>query len=69
MKRIGIDLRGSIFDADKGHDSDDRCRQIFEMEMLPNISQRKNATNRSKRFRRRAARLFDVTVYRYRGLI
>jgi len=69
MKRIGIDLRGSIFDADKGYDSDDRCRQIFEMEMLPNISQRKNATNRNKRFRREAARIFDVTVYRYRGLI
>ena len=69
MKRLGIDLRGSILDADKGYDSDDRCRQIFEMQMLPNISQRKNATNRNKRFRRRAAKLFDVTVYRYRGLI
>lgn len=69
MKRIGIDLRGSIFDADKGYDSDDRCKQIFEMKMLPNISQRKNATNRNKRFRRLAAKLFDVSVYRYRGLI
>jgi len=69
MKRIGIDLRGCIFDADKGYDSDDRCGQIFEMEMFPNISQRKNATNRNKRFRRQAAKLFDVDVYRYRGLI
>lgn len=69
MKRIGIDLKGSIFDADKGYDSDDRCRQIFEMGMTPNISQRENATNKNKRFRRRAARLFDVSVYRYRGLI
>ena len=69
MKKIGIDLGGSIFDADKGYDSDDRCRQIFEMGMMPNISQRENATNRNKRFRRKAARIFDATVYRYRGLI
>jgi hypothetical protein len=69
MRKIGIDLKGSIFDADKGYDSDDRCKQIFEMEMLPNISQRKNATNKNKRFRRKAAKMFDVAVYHYRGLI
>lgn len=69
MKRNGVDLKGSIFDADKGYDSDDRCRQIFGMGMTPNISQRENATNRNKRFRRKAARLFDVSIYRYRGLI
>jgi hypothetical protein len=39
------------------------------MEMLPNISQRKNATNKNKRFRRKAAKMFDVAVYHYRGLI
>lgn len=69
MKKLGIDLRGSIFDADKGYDSDDRCRQIFWMGMLPNISQRIDAINRNRRFRRLASRLFDVSVYRYRGLI
>ena len=69
MRNLGIDLKGSIFDADKGYDSDERCRQVFEMQMLPNISQRKNATNCNKRFRRKAAKIFDVTVYQYRGLI
>ena len=69
MRKLGIDLKGSLFDADKGYDSDDRCKQIFEMGMLPNISQRKNAVNRNKRFRRQAAKIFDVAVYHYRGLI
>lgn len=69
MRNLGIDLKGCIFDADKGYDSDDRCRQIFEMGMQPNISQRRNATNKKKRFRRKAAEMFDVDVYRYRGLI
>lgn len=69
MRALGIDQKGSLFDADKGYDSDDRCKQIFEMGMLPNISQRKNAVNRNKRFRRQSAKIFDVAVYHYRGLI
>ena len=69
MRALGIDLKGFLFDAGKGYDSDDRCKQIFGMGMLPNISQRKNATNKNKRFRRQAAKIFDVAVYRYRGLI
>ncbi len=48
MKKHGMDLKGLLFDADKEYDSDYRCRQIFEMGMLPNISQRKNATNKNK---------------------
>jgi hypothetical protein len=39
------------------------------MEILPNISERGNVTNRNKRFRRKAAEMFDVDIYRYCGLI
>ncbi len=69
MKKFGMYFPGSVFNADRGYDSDELCRQVFEMGMRPNIKQRRGAVNRTKRFRRRAAWMFDTDVYRYRGLI
>ena len=69
MKKLGMSCRDSIFCADRGYDSDESCKMIFGMGMIPNIKQRWGATNRGKPFRRRAAALFDESIYRYRGLI
>jgi hypothetical protein len=41
LKKCGIDLAGSIFNADKGYDGEDNYyRSIFGMRMLPDIKQR-----------------------------
>ena len=69
IRRLGIPVRGSVFCADRGYDSDENCRAVFGMGMIPHIKQRKNATNRGKRYRRQAGRMFDEEVYRYRGLV
>lgn len=63
-------MEGSIFNADKAYDSDKNCMLIYDKGMKPNIKQRgKEGTNRSLRFRRRAAEEFNDALYRYRGLV
>jgi hypothetical protein len=63
-------MEDSIFDADKGYDSDRTCELVYGKMMKPNIKQRETeGANRGLRFRRRAAEEFDEAVYRYRGLI
>jgi hypothetical protein len=42
---------------------------IFNMEMLPNIKQRTNTKNKNKKYRKKAAGIFNVSIYHYRGLI
>jgi hypothetical protein len=47
LKKCGIDLAGSIFNADKGYDGEDNYyRSIFGMRMLPNIKQRERERER-----------------------
>jgi hypothetical protein len=67
----GIDLAGSIFNADRGYDGEDNYRSVFGMHMLPNIKQRINARNKGKKmeYRKKASKIFNVSVYDYRGLI
>ena len=60
MRRQGLDLSGRFFDGDKGYDSDENCEMLFEMGFIPNIKQRKDAVNRGKPSRSKAARLFDL---------
>ncbi len=63
-------MEGSIFNADKGYDSDWNCMLVYAKGMKPNIKQRKTeGTNRGLRYRRRAAEEFNDAVYRYRGLV
>ena len=69
MRRQRLDLSGRFFDGDKGYDSDENCEMLFEMGFIPNIKQRKDAVNRGKPSRSKAARLFDQNEYRKRGMI
>jgi hypothetical protein len=43
LKKCGVDLAGSIFNADRGYDGNKNFQSVFDMNMLPNIKQRKNA--------------------------
>ena len=69
IKRRGFDFAGHFFDGDRGYDSDDNCEKLFWMGMIPNIRQRKDAVNRGKPCRKKAARLFNDDEYRKRALI
>lgn len=63
-------LEGSVFDADRGYDSDRNCRLAMEKGMKPNIKQRKTGgANRGLPFRKKAALMFDLEVYHFRGLV
>ena len=71
LKKCGVDLAGSIFNADRGYDGDKNFQSIFGMEMLPNIKQRINARNKGKNreYRKKASKIFNISLYHYRGLI
>ncbi len=68
IKKTGIAFAGR-FNADRGYDSDRNCRLVFGAGMTPNIKQRGNAVNRTKKFRKKAAGLFDGEIYKKRGMI
>ena len=65
----GLDLGRSVLDADRGYDSDGNCGRVFGMGMIPNIRQRKDAVNRGKPYRRKAAAIFDELEYKKRNMI
>ena len=69
IRRHGFDVSGRFFNADRGYDSDDNCKELFWMGMIPNIKQRKDAKNRDKPNRRKAAEMFDGVVYHLRGMM
>ena len=69
ISQSGINMMGRIFNADRGYDSDENCKEVLQMQMLPNIKQRKDATNRGKPYRKKAAELFDENEYKKRALI
>jgi hypothetical protein len=63
-------MEGSIFDADRGYDSNRNCMLAYGRGMKPNIKQRKTGgANRGLGFRRKAALEFDVEIYHFRGLV
>lgn len=69
LKRLPT-MEGSVFNADKGYDSDWNCMLVYAKRMKPNIKQRKTeGTNRGLRYRRRAAEEFNEALYRYRRLV
>ena len=69
MKQQGLSPGPTVFNADRGYDSDYNCGILFEMGMTPNIKQRMTAVNRGKPNRSRAAKLFDKDEYGQRGMI
>ena len=69
IRRHGFDVSGRFFNADRGYDSDDNCKELFWMGMIPNIKQRKDAENRDKPNGRKAAEMFDGVVYHLRGMM
>jgi hypothetical protein len=63
-------MEGSVFDADRGYDSNRNCMRAYQKGMKPNIKQRETGgANRGLWFRRKAALEFDVEVYHFRGLV
>ena len=64
-KKSGVDLAGSIFNADRGYDGDKNFQSIFGMEMLPNIKQRINARNKGKNRESIGRRLRRYSTYHY----
>ena len=74
-KKLGRSFAGWWFHADRGYDSDSNCEAVFGTGMRPNILQRKsrgnggNGRDVGKRFRRRAAAMFDVARYGKRRMV
>ena len=48
IQQQSLDLGQSTLNADRGYDSDDNCGKAFDMGMIPNIKQRKDAVSRGK---------------------
>lgn len=71
LKKYGIHIAGSIFNADSGYDGENNYKSIFMMNMFPNIKQRINARNKGKnrKYRKKASEIFNISLYHYRGLI
>jgi len=67
LKKYGVDLAGSIFNGDKGYDAESNFESLFSIYVLPNIKQRINA--KKGKNRKKAAELFNASIYHYRGLI
>jgi hypothetical protein len=67
LKKYGVDLAGSIFNGDKGYDGERNFVSLFCIYVLPNIKQRTNA--KKGKNRKKAAKIFNASIYHYRGLI
>jgi hypothetical protein len=64
LKKYGINLAGSIFNADSGYDGENNYKSIFMMNMFPNIKQRINARNKGKnrKYRKKASEIFNMSL-------
>ena len=56
-------LKGRQVNTDRGYDSDQNCQMVFMHGMISNSKQRKDAVNRSKPSRRKAATMFNPNKY------
>lgn len=68
LRRRRFEFASRLFHVDRGYDAEYNYWMIW-MGMIPNIKQRKDATNRATPSRRKAAKLFDPDEYRLRALI
>lgn len=70
LKKCGVDLAGSIFNADSGYDGDKNFQSIFGRNCFRiSINHKTNANNKKNKYRKKAAGIFNVSVYHYRVLI
>jgi hypothetical protein len=75
MLRRFVKLPGSVFNADRGFDAEANFERLYQLLMKPNIKQEGMLPKGSKRahkklvYRSRAAKEFDQSLYRWRGMI
>lgn len=68
-------LPGCIFNADRGYDAEANFERVYSLRMRPNIKQRVvrrgpvGKGHKILRYRRRAAKEYDQSLYRWRGMI
>ena len=63
IKRLGLDIQGAFFNADKAFDTKDARKTCFNHAVIPNIDE--NRRNR-KSVKRGRKRLFDKEAYKHR---
>ena len=63
MKRLGLDIQGAYFNADKAFDTKTARKTCFNHGLIPNIDVNKRNQKTSKQGRKR---LFDEAVYKRR---
>jgi transposase len=63
MKRLGLDIQGAFFNADKAFDTKDARKTCFNHGVMPNIDENKRNRKTIKRGRKR---LFNAKVYKRR---
>ena len=63
LKRLGLDLSGAYFNADKAFDTKAARKTCFNHDLIPNIDENKRNRKGSKRGRKR---LFNAEVYKRR---
>jgi hypothetical protein len=63
MKRLGLDIEGAFFNADKAFDTKDARKACFNHGLIPNMAENRRNRKRPKRGRKR---LFNTEVYKRR---
>jgi len=63
MKRLGLNIQGAFFNADKAFDTKDARKTCFNHGVVPNMDENKRNRKTTKRGRKR---LFDAVVYKRR---
>jgi len=63
LKRLGLDIQGTFFNADKAFDTKDARKTCFNHGLVPNIDENKRNRKTAKRGRKR---FFDPDVYKHR---
>ena len=63
IKRLGLDIRGAFFNADKAFDTKDARKTCFNHAVIPNIDENKRNRKTAKRGRKR---FFDKDIYKNR---
>jgi len=63
IKGLGLDLRGSFFNADSAFDTREARKTCFNHQVIPNIPENRRNRKQAKRGRKR---LFNAEVYKHR---